>query len=222
VIVKTIVTSEYQKLKEANILKRLRHVPGVIYYLDLFYYSPQTHIMVTEFFGDYNLARFMLIFDPVSENTINNIMKQLVTVAQACYGLNILHKKIKPSNILIDVKTLKIKLHNFNTACLFDNEEKLKTYLPEETAPPEYYTANIFTADGHYVWSLGLILYEMLFGKKPFNSVKDVIETPCRASTAKPVDINAVVLLAWMLTKNPSQRIRLPQLNFHPWISKKW
>jgi serine/threonine protein kinase len=221
VIVKTVITSEYQKLKEANFLKRLRHVPGVITYLDTFYYSSTKHILVTEYFGDQNLARFLRQFAPVSENTTNNIFKQLVTVAQICHGLNILHKKIKPTNILVDIRTLQIKLHNFNTACVFDNDdEALTVSLPEDIAPPEYFTANTFTANGHYVWSLGLILYEMLFGKKAFESIQAIIKTPCRASTAKPVDINAVVLLAWMLTKQPMQRIRLNQLSFHPWICK--
>jgi serine/threonine protein kinase len=223
VIVKTVITPEYQKLKEANILKRLHHVPGVITFLDTFHFSSTKQILVTEYFGDQNLARFMCQFSPISENTTNTILKQLVTVAQVCHGMNILHKKIKPINILIDIRTLHIKLHNFSTACGFDDDnEKLTVALPEDIAPPEYFTAHTFTANGHYVWSLGLLLYEMLFGKKAFESKHAIIKTPCRASTAKPVDINAIVLLAWMLTKDPMQRIRLNQLSFHPWISKKW
>jgi hypothetical protein len=62
----------------------------------------------------------------------------------------------------------------------------------------------------------------MLFNNKPFENKQAVISTPCRASTDRPVDINAVVLLAWMLTKDPDQRIQLHQLKFHPWLSKKY
>ncbi len=69
---------------------------------------------------------------------------------------------------------------------------------------------------------MGLILFEMLFNNKPFENKQAVISTPCRASTDRPVDINAVVLLAWMLTKDPDQRIQLHQLKFHPWLSKKY
>lgn len=223
VIVKCVNTTEYQKQKEANILKKLRHVPEVIYYLDHFYFSNTKHVMVTEFFGDYNLTRFLRLFAPISETTANKIFKQLVDVSETCYNLRILHKKIKPSNVLIDVKSLKIKLHNFNTACTIGEDEKFtKTYLCEEIAPPEFFTTLTFTANSLYVWSLGLILFEMLFNKKPFENKQAVISTPCRASTDRPVDINAVVLLAWMLTKEPDQRIKLHQLKFHPWLSKKY
>jgi serine/threonine protein kinase len=222
VIVKCVNTTEYQKLKEVQILKKLRNTSGVINYLDHFYFSPTKIVMVTEFFGDYNLARFLRMFAPISENTAHKIMKQLVEVSETCYNLNILHRKIKPSNILIDVKTLKIKFHNFNTACMFTPDDQLKNYLCEATAPPEYFNSHSYTANGLYVWSLGLILYEMLFGKKAFNSRQEIMSTPCRAATDKPVDINAVVLLAWMLNKIPSQRVHLNQLKNHPWLSQRW
>jgi serine/threonine protein kinase len=221
VIIKCIETQEYKKLKEINILKKLEKVPGVINYIDHFYFSPIKQVMVTEFFGDGTLARFITQFAPVSENTTHIIIKQLITAAQACYNLNILHRKINSSNILIDVRNLQIKLHNFDTACIFD-KEIFEAPLSQNSAPPEYFTAKRYTANGYYVWTLGLILYELLFNKKPFDSKEAVITKSCLAKTSKPIDINAFVLVGWMLMKNPSFRICLKQLTYHPWISKKW
>jgi hypothetical protein len=221
VIVKCLQATEYQKLREANILKKLINVPGVITFLDRYYFTSTKQIMVTEYFGDCNLARFIHRYAPVSENTTHKIITQLVNAAQACYNLHILHRKIRPSNILINTKTLQVKLHNFDTACSFD-DDFFDAPLWPNIAPPEYLTTKTYTADGHYVWTIGLILYELLFNTKPFESTESIITKSCLASTRKPIDINALVLVGWMLNKNPLQRIHLWEIPNHPWISKKW
>jgi serine/threonine protein kinase len=221
VIIKCIETAEYKKLREINILKKLAKVPEVINYIDHFYFSDIKQIMVTEYFGDGNLTRFIRQYTPVSENTTHIIIKQLVSAVQACYNLNILHRKINPSNILIDLRTLRVKLHNFDTACAFD-EDSFNVPLSQNSAPPEYFTLKRYTANGYYVWALGIILYELLFNSKPFDSKEAVIKKSCLAKSNKPIDINAFVLVGWMLMKNPLLRISLHQLTYHPWISKKW
>jgi serine/threonine protein kinase len=222
VIIKSVITTQYKKMQEAAILRRLQCVPGVIVYVDHFYVSSNRQIMVTEYFGDSNLTRFMKMSAPLSENTSHTIAKQLVAVVQTCFNLNILHAKIVPANILINAKSLQIKLHNFDNACTFVKDDHPTVSLCESICPPEYFTTQKITAEGYYVWTLGLILYELLFNCKPFLSKKAIVNASCMAHTPKPIDINAFVLIAWMLAKNPRHRIPLFQIQHHPWMSKKY
>ena len=222
VIIKSVKTTSYKKIQEAAILRRLKSVPGIITFVDTFFVTNTRQMMITEYFGDCNLARFLKTYGPLSEKTSHTIAKQLVATAQTCFNLQILHPKIKPENILINIKSLQIKIHNFDTACTFEKDKYPKTSMCLSISPPEYFLTQKITPDAHYVWTLGLVLYELLFNCKPFGSKQAILYQSCYAQSSKPIDINAFVLIAWMLTKNPQQRISLSQIQHHPWISKKF
>jgi len=127
---------------------------------------------------------------------------------------------INPNNILIDVRTNQIKVANFNSASQFDSEE-FTSQLSNEIAPPEYFLSKKYTADGLYAWSLGLILYELLFNIKPFNLPIDVINSPLAIPPHKQtLSLDVITFLNWLLAK--SDRITLNQIAHHPWITKQW
>ena len=223
VIIKTIYTKYYRKLKEASFLKKLVNVPGVITYLDQYYINPHLHLLVLEYFGEMTLKRFLNQYGPISECTTHTIFKQLVSTVHSCFSMNILHRKIKLSNILINVRSLQIKLINFNSASHFDNDnDQFNTTLCTEIAPPEYFTKRIYSADGLYIWTLGLVLYEMLFNRQPFSCPNNVVRTPCSVYSKKPLSLDVELLVSWMLTKLSNKRITINELTHHPWISKKW
>jgi serine/threonine protein kinase len=220
VIIKAIYNPEYCKLKEAAILKKLQHVPGVIQYMDHFLIEPTIHLLALEYFGQMTLSGFLSTEAPVSESTAYTIFNQLFFTAHACFQQNILHRKLKPSNILINVRTLEIKITNFNSASQFDYQE-FTSQLCQDIAPPEYFIFGTYTADGLYVWSLGLILYELLFNCKPFLSIHEimnkVLTLPCHKQN---LSLDVKLFLRWTLEK--TERITLHQIMHHPWLTKQW
>jgi serine/threonine protein kinase len=222
VIIKSVYNPDYRKVKEANILKQLHHVPGVIHYLDLFYIKSDVHFIVLEYFGQMTLKKFLITEGAVSENIAYSIFNQIFFTVQACFKKNILHRKTKPSNILINVNTLEIKLTNFNSASQFD-EPEFTSQLSHDIAPPEYFYFKNYTADGLYVWSLGLILYELLFNRKPFASPYEIMTKVLTLPWHhQPVSLDVKLFIKWMLDKNKNERITLHQIMHHPWITQVW
>ncbi len=166
VIIKSIQTKHYCKLKEASFLKKLIHVPGVIKYFDHFNITHNVNLLVIEYFSKMSLKTLLHQYGPLSEINTHTIFKQLVSTVQSCFSCFILHRDIKPSNILININTLQIKLINFNSASHFNTEnDQLNTPLLKDIAPPEYFTRRSYSPNGLYVWTLGLILYKMLYNR---------------------------------------------------------
>jgi len=219
---KNIYNPGHNKVKEISILKKLQHVPGIIKYLDDYAIKSDIHFIVMEYFGQMSLQFFLTSNGPVSENVAHTIFKQLFNTTYSCFQKHILHRKLKPSNIIINIKTNQVKIANFNSASQFDSKnDELNSPLNNDITPPEYFQYKKYTADGLYTWSLGLILYALLFNIKPFNSPSDIINTPLIiVPHNQHLSIDVIVLLKWILDK--SDRISLNQLAHHPWITKQW
>jgi serine/threonine protein kinase len=223
VAVKSIYRPRCQKLKEVYFLKKLKSVGGVINYLDHYYVKNTVSLLVMEYFGHMNLKLFLKTNGPVSESVAHTIFTQLVSTVKQCYHLNILHRKLKPSNILINVRTLQVKIINLNSASLIGEPSVFTTQLSSKNAPPEYFQFRQYTAEGLYVWSLGLILYELLFGRVPFQNPCEVVNASLSAPpTDNRVSLDVKLFLKWILTKLESDRITLNEMFHHPWITKKW
>lgn len=226
---RVVVKSTYKprqdfKSKEADILKKLRHVPGVVDYLDHYYIKTDVHFLVLKHFGGHTLKRFLAENGSISEQHTHKVIRQIVTAVHHCLQLNILHKQIKPNNILIDIKTLQVKITNFGNACYFDPDgfNSQTNKLCSKVAPPEYYTLNHYTGDGLNVWSIGLLLYNLLFNRSLFNSMIDTVCQTCYIPRKKNVSLDVKLFILWTLEKSLSERMTFNEMIHHSWITKKW
>lgn len=93
------------------------------------------------------------------------------------HSRSIAHRDIKPENILLD-ESFNIKLCDFGWASEMDSQKPRFSvcgtfeYMPPEVAQQDCHT---IAAD---MWSLGILLYEMLHGHAPFkaNSLEEIRE----------------------------------------------
>ena len=106
---------------------------------------------------------------------------------------NVIHRDIKPENILFS--NGKVKLGDFGFCKGFEAGEYMaKTmlgspiYMAPEVLKGEKYTIK---AD---IWSLGVVLYEMLFGVCPYrsNSIAMLITTISKSEIAIPMEVNRI------------------------------
>eukprot|EP00824_Muranothrix_gubernata_P002074 TRINITY_DN12407_c0_g2_i1.p1 TRINITY_DN12407_c0_g2~~TRINITY_DN12407_c0_g2_i1.p1 ORF type:complete len:165 (+),score=8.98 TRINITY_DN12407_c0_g2_i1:25-495(+) len=68
------------------------------------------------------------------------------------------------------------------------------------------------------IWSMGIILFAMLFGKYPFNSEDAVMNAPLMFPPDKLISNEAQQLLGQLMHKDPAQRIKLHDLVNHSWF----
>ena len=95
-------------------------------------------------------------------------------------------------------------------------------------APPEMLTGKSYTTSAD-IWSAGVVLYAMTFGRLPFdgNNIqklvsKIVLEEPNYDQNNNNNDISdeLVDLIKRLLTKDVKQRITIPEIMEHPWFKK--
>ncbi|MEW6730598.1 MAG: tetratricopeptide repeat protein [Acidobacteriota bacterium] len=152
------------------------------------------------------------------------IFKQVCAAVAAAHKQGVIHRDLKPSNIIFqnaDCEEDLIKVVDFGIAKLIRNKggEKL-TAADFALGTPEYMSPE--QCLGHKldersdIYSLGIVLYEMLTGEVPFYNpvasailVQHAIETPRRLSSVNsnvPTEIDGMVMKA--LEKNREQRYR--------------
>jgi len=101
--------------------------------------------------------------------------------------------------------------------------------IKEQCGTPAYIAPEIISEEGYSgygvdLWSLGVLLYAMLCGTVPFKAtnMKDLhlLINKGDFSFPNPISEEAQDLIRKMLTKDPLERISLPEVLSHPWMTK--
>ncbi|MCA9750240.1 MAG: protein kinase, partial [Romboutsia sp.] len=114
--------------------------------------------LITEYIDNPSLVEFLET--KLNQKDKLTLMINIAKAIQRLHSVNIIHKDIKQENILVDPKTLKIKLIDFGYSCIL-NEEICKTAM----GTIEYIDARLLFShlSGKYndIYSLGVLFAEM-------------------------------------------------------------
>ncbi|NBK96904.1 MAG: Stk1 family PASTA domain-containing Ser/Thr kinase [Erysipelotrichia bacterium] len=154
-------------LREASAVSKLHH-PNVVEVYDVGEYDHKNYI-VMEYIRGRTLKQMILQRGALPKEEAVEIMKQLVSAVNHAHENNIIHRDIKPQNILIkDDGTVKIT--DFGIALAHDAIQLTQSdavlgsahYIAPETTKGE--VATIQTD----IYALGIVFYELLTGTVPF------------------------------------------------------
>jgi serine/threonine protein kinase len=209
---------------EINIHSKLYHQNIIKLYS--VYEDDETINIILEYAKGGNL--YQLIKDEkngFSESKAFNYFIQVINAVYYLHSNNIIHRDIKPENILIGDDN-KLKLCDFGWAKELTLENRstfcgTMEYMAPEIVGSENYD---YSVD---IWSLGILLYEMLFGHSPFNG-KDTNNIILNIKshelnyddTNKKISNSCKDLIQKLLNMNPQKRLKIKDILEHPFIKK--
>ncbi|KAG6668932.1 serine/threonine-protein kinase TIO [Carya illinoinensis] len=207
--------------QEIEILRKLKH-ENIIEMLDSFE-SAQEFCVVTEF-AQGELFEILEDDKCLPEEQVQAIAKQLVRALHYLHSNRIIHRDMKPQNILIGAGSV-VKLCDFGFArAMSTNTVVLRSikgtplYMAPELVREQPYN---HSAD---LWSLGVILYELFVGQPPFytNSVYALIRHIVKDPVKYPdnMSLNFKSFLKGLLNKVPQNRLTWPSLLEHPFVKE--
>ena len=232
---------------EILIMKDINH-PNIIKILDI-KINQKFVFIITEYCNGGNLKEFLNKYikdnnKALPEEIVQHIMRQIIEVFRYLYNKKIMHRNINLKHILInyendedkennDIMKGKIKIINFKFARYLKKGELAKSVLgcPLTMSPiilnklnkKEDYQDTEYD-EKEDIWSLGIICYELLIGKNPFdcNDMNELVNKINKGEYSIPTTLSkeAISFLNCMIKFYPQQRLNVDELYNHDFLRK--
>ena len=209
--------------RELSVLKTLDN-PYIVKLHDVIIDTNYNNIyFILDYYPKGDFAKF-LNHKPLKEKYCRKYMKQLSQGLEYLLNKDILHRDLKPQNILL-TNEYNIKITDFGFAKQIDKNSLITTLC----GSPMYMAPEIINKQDYDIksdlWSVGVILYEMAFGYVPFN-VGTFLELIKKMNsneidfTNKKIKLSSecIELMKSLLTKDPKLRITWDEFFMHKWF----
>lgn len=199
-------------IREISLLKELKH-PNIVRLYDVIHTEKKLTLVFE--YCDSDLKKYLdANLGELDAGTVKLLMYQLLLGLAFCHTHRVLHRDLKPQNLLIN-KRLELKLADFGLARAFGVPVK---HYSHEVVTLWYRAPDVLLGSRHYgtsidVWSAGCILAEMATGRPlfPGSSPAEQLARIFRLlGTPSPSTYPAIVdLPAWDPTLPPSPPMSL-------------
>ncbi|KAF7825619.1 serine/threonine-protein kinase ATG1c-like isoform X1 [Senna tora] len=236
VAIKEIATARLNKklqeslMSEIFILKRINH-PNIIRLHDIIEVVPGKIHLVLEYCKGGDLSMYIHRHGRVPEGTAKYFMQQLAAGLQVLRDNNLIHRDLKPQNLLLtrnDDKSV-LKIADFGFARSLQPRGLAETlcgsplYMAPEIMQLQKYDAK---AD---LWSVGGILFQLVTGRTPFtgNNQIQLLQNIVKSTELQFPSDNQILsydckdLCRKLLRCNPVERLTFEEFFNHPFLSQK-
>ncbi|XP_058692443.1 serine/threonine-protein kinase pim-1-like isoform X1 [Poecile atricapillus] len=152
----------------------------------------------------------------LTETVARGLFCQVLEAVRHCTSRGVLHRDIKAENIVLDLATGEAKLIDFGCGTILRDTLYTRMSGTPEYSPPEWILFGCYRGQPATIWSLGILLYDLVCGHLPFHTNEDII----RGQLFFPprVSQGCQHLIRWCLSMDPADRPSLEDLLEHSWL----
>lgn len=207
--------------KEFELMRKLKHI-NIIKMHNIIIHDAFTFYLVLDYHERGDLSN-ILNGTPMHEKIAQNYAIQLKDGLEYLYEKKIIHRDLKPQNILISNENI-LKITDFGFARYVENPH---TLINTMCGSPLYMAPEILSRNNYNIvsdlWSVGLIIYQMLIGYLPFSgkNLVDLFTNIKNKELTFPDHVNISTrskeLIKRLVVKDPLRRC-----NWEFFFTNKW
>jgi serine/threonine-protein kinase len=205
-------------LREAETAAQLSH-PNIVPIYTVEERDNLVYFIMAFIAGD-NLAKRLQDEGAMEPGEVRRILREVADALSYAHNRNVVHRDIKPDNILLDADSGRAMVTDFGIArALTDKNDSRLTATGMAIGTPAYMSPEQSAGDANIdgrsdLYSLGVVGYQMACGDLPFNApntpsmlVKHLSERPVPVGHRRvdlPADLSRIIMM--LLEKDPANR----------------
>lgn len=158
--------------EEAAVIEKLQGLPGIVQYIAFIRREQGTRgDLFLEYYNVGSLKSYLLEKRQLTTSDLLQIISDLLTGLSGMHNRGFIHRDIHHGNIVFGIKRGKLRaaLADFGLSIGVKDRMGVRPAVPNSASPPEFLLQDFALVDRlkSESYSIGIICYQLIFGKKP-------------------------------------------------------